>query len=164
VLRPARSADRKLRTGCWRGPLHGVPVGLKDVIDCCGLPTGMGSAFGQGGIVKKDAALVRRLRRAGAVLVGKLHTQEYAYGATGEDSVTGPCRNPHDPSRMAGGSSSGPAAAVADAMCAAAVGTDTGGSVRIPAALCGVVGVKPTMGESYGCWPRWLGPSTTSVP
>ena len=80
-------------------------------------------------------------------MIGKLHTQEFAYGATGADSFTGPARNPHDPGRIAGGSSSGPAAAVAAGLCYAAVGTDTGGSIRIPAALCGVVGLKPTRGR-----------------
>ena len=147
VLEQARRLDRELRAGRWRGPLHGIPVGLKDVIDCRGSSTTMGSAFCQDNVASRDASAVRRLRRAGAVLIGKLHTQEYAYGATGEHAFTGACRNPSDLERMSGGSSSGPAAAVASGMCLAALGTDTGGSVRIPASLCGVVGLKPTMGR-----------------
>jgi aspartyl-tRNA(Asn)/glutamyl-tRNA(Gln) amidotransferase subunit A len=147
VLQQARGVDREIRAGRWRGPLHGIPLGLKDVIDCRGMRTTMGSAFCQDNVARSDASAVRRLRRAGAVLIGKLHTHEYAFGATGEESHIGPCRNPHGPGRITGGSSSGPAAAVASGMCVAALGTDSGGSVRIPAALCGVVGLKPTMGR-----------------
>ena len=170
ALEAARRADRELRAGRDRGPLHGIPVGLKDVIDVRGVRTTMGSAFCQDYIAARDATVVRRLRRAGAVMIGKLHTQEFAYGATGADSFTGPARNPHDPGRIAGGSSSGPAAAVAAGLCYAAVGTDTGGSIRIPAALCGVVGLKPTMGRvgRTGVFPlSWTldhaGPMTRSV-
>jgi aspartyl-tRNA(Asn)/glutamyl-tRNA(Gln) amidotransferase subunit A len=170
VLEAARRADRDLRAGRDRGPLHGIPVGLKDVIDVRGVRTTMGSAFCQDHVAARDATVVRRLRRGGAVMIGKLHTQEFAYGATGADSFTGPARNPHDPGRITGGSSSGPAAAVAAGLCYAAVGTDTGGSVRIPAALCGVVGLKPTMGRvsRTGVLPlSWtldhVGPITRSV-
>src|SRR6185312_4826890 len=170
ALEAARRADRELRAGRDRGPLHGIPVGLKDVIDVRGVRTTMGSAFCQDYVAARDATVVRWLRRAGAVMIGKLHTQEFAYGATGADSFTGPARNPHDPGRIAGGSSSGPAAAVAAGLCYAAVGTDTGGSIRIPAALCGVVGLKPTMGRvgRTGVFPlSWtldhVGPMTRSV-
>jgi aspartyl-tRNA(Asn)/glutamyl-tRNA(Gln) amidotransferase subunit A len=170
ALDAARRADQEIRAGRDRGPLHGIPVGLKDVIDVCGVRTTMGSAFCQDSVAMRDATLVRRLRRAGAVLVGKLHTQEFAYGATGTDSFTGPSHNPHDLARVTGGSSSGPAAAVAAGLCFAAVGTDTGGSVRIPAALCGVVGLKPTKGRvsRAGVLPlSWtldhVGPITRSV-
>jgi aspartyl-tRNA(Asn)/glutamyl-tRNA(Gln) amidotransferase subunit A len=122
-------------------------VGLKDIIDLAGVPTTMGSAFYRTWVPDRDAALVGRLRRAGCVVIAKLHTQEFAYGATGAESFIGPCRNPHDVERMAGGSSGGPAAAVVAGLCSAAIGTDTGGSVRIPAALCGAVGLKPTWGR-----------------
>jgi len=170
ALEAARQADRDLRAGRDRGPLHGIPVGLKDVIDVRGVRTTMGSASCQDYVAARDATVVRRLRRAGAVMIGKLHTQEFAYGATGADSFTGPARNPHDPGRIAGGSSSGPAAAVAAGLCYAAVGTDTGGSIRIPAALSGVVGLKPTRGRvgRTGVFPlSWtldhVGPLTRSV-
>lgn len=147
AMAAARRADREIRSGRSRGPLHGIPIGLKDVIDARGSRTTAGSAFYRDHVADRDATVVRRLRRAGAVLVAKLHTQEFAYGATGEASFVGPSRNPHDLDRMTGGSSGGPAAAVASGMCAGALGTDTGGSIRIPSSLCGVVGLKPTMGR-----------------
>ncbi|MFB4296144.1 amidase [Actinomadura sp. NTSP31] len=139
----ARVLDEELAAGRDRGPLHGVPVGVKDVIDVAGLPTGMGSAHFDGHVADGDAACVTRLREAGAVIVGKTTTHEFAYGASGDTAVNGPSRNPHDPSRISGGSSGGSAVAVAAGMVPLALGTDTGGSVRIPAALCGVAGFKP---------------------
>ncbi|TDC96110.1 Asp-tRNA(Asn)/Glu-tRNA(Gln) amidotransferase subunit GatA [Nonomuraea deserti] len=170
ALDAARRIDRDIQAGRDRGVLQGIPVGLKDVIDVRDVTTAMGSAFYQNRVPRQDATLVRRLRRAGAVIVGKLHTQEFAYGATGSDAYTGPGRNPHAQDRVTGGSSSGPAAAVAAGFCLAAVGTDTGGSVRIPAALCGVVGLKPTAGRisRTGVFPlSWtldqVGPITRSV-
>jgi aspartyl-tRNA(Asn)/glutamyl-tRNA(Gln) amidotransferase subunit A len=170
ALRAARRADGEIRDGRSLGPLHGIPIGLKDVIDVGGVPTSMGSASCRDTIAPHDATVVRRLRQAGAVIIGKLNTQEFAYGATGEASLNGPTRNPHDTDRMTGGSSGGPAAAVAAGMCAGALGTDTGGSIRIPAALCGVVGLKPTAGRisRAGVAPlSWtldhVGPITRSV-
>ncbi|MEU1665724.1 amidase [Streptomyces sparsogenes] len=143
ALSAARQADREIGEGLDRGPLHGLPTGIKDMIDVAGLPTTAGSAHLAGRVARTDAACVRRLRRAGAVIVGKTTTHEFAYGPTGDRSVHGPTRNPRDLTRMAGGSSAGSAAAVAAGMVAFALGTDTGGSVRIPSALCGVVGFKP---------------------
>ncbi|GAA4140714.1 amidase [Actinomadura keratinilytica] len=143
----ARRADEELAAGADRGPLHGVPVAVKDIIDVAGLPTGMGSALFDGYVAAGDAACVRRLREAGAVIVGKTTTHEFAYGASGDVSVTGPSRNPHDPARISGGSSGGSAVAVAAGMVPLALGTDTGGSVRIPAALCGIAGFKPAFGS-----------------
>jgi aspartyl-tRNA(Asn)/glutamyl-tRNA(Gln) amidotransferase subunit A len=147
VMAAAERADHEIRRGGHRGPLHGIPIGLKDVIDVQGTRTSLGSAFTPDGLATQDATVVRRLRQAGAVIVGKLNTQQFAYGATGEASLHGPTRNPHDPDRISGGSSGGPAAAVAGGLVAGALGTDTGGSVRIPSALCGVVGLKPTAGR-----------------
>jgi aspartyl-tRNA(Asn)/glutamyl-tRNA(Gln) amidotransferase subunit A len=148
ALAAAQRADRELRAGIDRGPLQGIPVGIKDVVDVRGVRVTMGSAGWQDYLAAQDATVVRRLRRRGAVVLGMLHTQELAYGATGLDSFTGPARNPHDLDRIPGGSSSGPAAAVAAGICFGSIGTDTGGSVRIPAALCGVVGLKPTAGRT----------------
>ncbi|MEV0592890.1 amidase [Nonomuraea cavernae] len=139
----ALRADGELAEGADRGPLHGVPVGVKDLIMVAGLPVTMGSRHFSGHVAEADAECVTRLRRAGAVIVGKTTTHEFAYGPTGDRSATGPSRNPHDPARMSGGSSGGSAAAVAAGMVPLTLGTDTGGSVRIPAALCGVAGFKP---------------------
>ncbi|MDL4815631.1 amidase [Actinomadura opuntiae] len=143
----ARTAGEELAAGRDRGPLHGVPVAVKDIIDVAGLPTGMGSAHFAGHVAGRDAACVEALRAAGAVIVGKTTTHEFAYGASGDTAVNGPSRNPHDPSRISGGSSGGSAVAVAAGMVPLAIGTDTGGSVRIPAALCGISGFKPAYGE-----------------
>ncbi|MGB6165931.1 MAG: amidase [Pseudonocardiaceae bacterium] len=129
------------------GALSGVVVGVKDLIDVAGVPTRAGSAvLADAAPARADAAVVARLRAAGAVVVAKTHTHEFGYGPTGDVAVQGPCRNPRDPQRITGGSSSGSAAAVAAGLVPLAVGTDTGGSVRIPAALCGVVGLKPAFG------------------
>jgi Asp-tRNA(Asn)/Glu-tRNA(Gln) amidotransferase A subunit family amidase len=147
---PERAAalDAELAAGRWRGPLHGVAVGVKDLIDVAGLPTRCGSlVFADAPPAAADAPVVARLLEAGAVVVAKLHTHEFAYGPTGDVAATGPARNPHDPSRITGGSSSGSAAAVAAGHLALALGTDTGASVRTPAALCGVVGLKPAYGH-----------------
>ncbi|MGH3718724.1 MAG: amidase [Pseudonocardiaceae bacterium] len=129
------------------GALSGVPVAVKDLIDVAGVPTRCGSAvLADAAPADEDAAVVARLRAAGAVVVAKTHTHEFGYGPTGDVAAEGPCRNPHDPQRITGGSSSGSAAAVAAGLVPLAVGTDTGGSARIPAALCGVVGLKPALG------------------
>jgi aspartyl-tRNA(Asn)/glutamyl-tRNA(Gln) amidotransferase subunit A len=129
------------------GPLSGMPVAVKDLIDVVGVPTRCGSAvLADAAPAREDAAVVARLRAAGAVVVAKTHTHEFAYGPTGDVAVEGPCRNPHDPGKITGGSSSGSAAAVAAGLVPLAVGTDTGCSTRTPAALCGVVGLKPARG------------------
>src|SRR5689334_8150701 len=148
ALERAAALDAELAAGAWRGPLHGVAVGVKDLIDVAGLPTRCGSlVFADAPPAAVDAPVVARLLAAGAVVVAKLHTHEFAYGPTGDVAATGPARNPHDPSRITGGSSSGSAAAVAAGHLPLALGTDTGASVRTPAALCGVVGLKPAYGH-----------------
>ena len=148
ALRAAAERTEELAGGRWRGPLHGVAVGIKDLIDVAGLPTRAGSNVLDGAPpARVDAPVVARLREAGAVVVAKLHTHEFAYGPTGDVAATGPARNPHDPSRITGGSSSGSAAAIAAGHLALALGTDTGCSARTPASLCGVVGLKPTLGR-----------------
>ncbi|MGD9756533.1 MAG: amidase [Comamonas sp.] len=135
--------DQVAANGGSLGPLHGQTVGVKDLIDVAGLRTTMGSQQYQSRIATEDAAVVTSLRVAGAVILGKTNTHEFAYGPTGDVSWSGPVRNPHDPDRISGGSSSGSAAAVAAGLCDLALGTDTSASVRVPAALCGVVGLKP---------------------
>ena len=147
ALRAAAKAAGELAAGLDRGPLHGVPVAVKDLVDTGGLTTTMGSRHFAGHVPVRDAEVVTRLRAAGAVIVGKTTTHEFAYGPTGDRAANGPCANPHDPGRMAGGSSAGSAAAVAAGLVPLAVGTDTGGSVRIPAALCGVCGIRPSPGR-----------------
>ncbi|GAA1390731.1 hypothetical protein GCM10009613_31930 [Pseudonocardia kongjuensis] len=133
------------------GPLHGVTVGIKDLVDVAGLPTRCGSRLlDDAPPARADAPVVAMLRAAGAVVVGKLHTHEFAYGPVGDVAATGPARNPHDLGRVTGGSSSGPAAAVAAGHLPLTVGTDTGASVRTPAALCGVAGWKPRRGTLPG--------------
>jgi aspartyl-tRNA(Asn)/glutamyl-tRNA(Gln) amidotransferase subunit A len=145
--RQAREADRELANGHDRGPLHGVPISIKDLLDMRGLPTTAASRVREGHVAQRDATVIAHLRQAGAVFVGKTNLHEFAFGTTSEDSAFGPVRNPHDPSRSPGGSSGGSAASVATGMALATIGTDTGGSVRIPAAACGIVGLKPSFGE-----------------
>lgn len=126
------------------GPLHGMPVAVKDLIDVFGLRTTGGSRLLAENVATADAEVVRRLRAAGAAIIGKTATHEFAYGVTTDSPFHGPTRNPVDPARSPGGSSGGSAAAVAAGMAQAALGTDTAGSIRIPAACCGVIGFKPT--------------------
>ncbi len=140
AMRQAEAADEQRRDGRPMGPLHGVPIGIKDVFDTGDMPTELGSPLWAGRTPRRDAAAVARLRAAGAVIMGKTVTTEYAYYHPGKT------RNPHDPRRTPGGSSSGSAAAVAAAMVPAAIGSQTNGSVIRPAAFCGVVGFKPTHG------------------
>ena len=144
-LAQAESAARELKAGRDRGPLHGVPIAIKDLIDMAGVPTTFASRAGSPRQGKTDAALVRNLKQAGAVILGKTNLLEYAYGAVHPDF--GQTNNPWDPHRTSGGSSGGSAAAVAAGLCFAAVGTDTGGSIRIPASYCGVAGLKPSFGR-----------------
>ena len=129
------------------GPLHGVPIGVKDVIDVAGTRTTAASKVLADNVATADATVVSRLRRAGAVVVGKLNTHEFAWGASTTSEAFGPARNPWDTGRICGGSSGGSGAAVAAGLVPGALGTDTAGSVRIPAALCGVTGIRPTTGR-----------------
>lgn len=142
----AAAADAELDAGRWRGPLHGVPVSLKDLLDQQGLVTTAGSRSMQD-VATGDAPTVAHLRAAGAVLVGKTNMHEFAMGTTSDDSGFGPVRHPLALSRSPGGSSGGSAVAVATGMCLGSIGSDTGGSIRIPAAVCGLVGLKPAWGD-----------------
>ena len=146
ALARARALEAELARGRWRGPLHGIPIALKDNIDTAGVLTTAASAVFADRVPDEDAEVVTRLEQAGAVIVGKLNMHEFAYGATSAFAHTGPVRNPWDVDRIPGGSSGGSGAAVAARLCAGALGTDTGGSVRIPAAHCGIVGLKATYG------------------
>ena len=151
----AASADRALARGDWRGPLHGIPVAIKDNIWTREVRTTAGSKILADFIPQEDAAVVAALRRAGAVILGKTNLHEFAYGVTCANAHFGAVHNPWDITRIPGGSSGGSAAALAAGLCVAAMGTDTGGSIRIPAAMCGVVGLKPTFGRvsCYGVIP-----------
>ncbi|MBI3047160.1 MAG: amidase [Acidobacteria bacterium] len=142
----ARQADAEIARGRSRGPLHGVPISLKDLIDVRGVPTTAASRVREGHVAARDATVVARLRAAGAVLVGKTNLHEFALGTTNEDSAFGPARHPLDPTRSPGGSSGGSAASVLARMAYGSIGSDTGGSIRIPSAACGLVGFKPTLG------------------
>jgi len=146
ALAEARQAEREMMRRRRRGPLHGIPIALKDNIWTRGIRTTAGSKILRDFVPAEDAAIVTRLREAGAILLGKTHLHEFAYGVTNNNVHFGPARNPYDLERIPGGSSGGSAIAVAAGLCAAAVGTDTGGSIRIPAALCGVTGFKPAFG------------------
>jgi aspartyl-tRNA(Asn)/glutamyl-tRNA(Gln) amidotransferase subunit A len=170
ALEEASRAEREIMAGRHRGPLHGVPIALKDLIYTEGVPTTMASSFFAGHVPDHSATVALRLKEAGSVLIGKTNTHEFAYGPTGDRSFFGPSRNPHDTRRITGGSSGGSGAAVAAGLCYGALGSDTGGSIRIPAALCGVVGMKPTFGRvsKTGVFPlAWsldhVGPITRTV-
>ncbi len=142
----ARAADEELARGTDRGPLHGLPVAVKDLFWTRGVRTTAGSTIFSGFVPRRDARAVALLREAGAIIAGKTNMHELAYGITSENPHFGPVRNPYNPEYVAGGSSGGSGAAVAGNMVFAALGTDTGGSIRIPASFCGCTGLKPTYG------------------
>jgi aspartyl-tRNA(Asn)/glutamyl-tRNA(Gln) amidotransferase subunit A len=146
AMAEARQAEAEIRRGAWRGLLHGIPISVKDLIDVAGTPTTSGSAVPPL-MPQHDAPIVRRLRDAGAIVIGKTNLHEFAFGTTSDETAFGPVRHPLDASRSAGGSSGGAAVALALGMCVGAIGTDTGGSIRIPSAACGTVGLKPTLAE-----------------
>jgi aspartyl-tRNA(Asn)/glutamyl-tRNA(Gln) amidotransferase subunit A len=146
ALAEAERAEKEIQSGSWRGPLHGIPLGLKDLIDTAGVRTTAASAVHLNRVPTEDADVVRKLKAAGAVFIGKHNLHEFAYGGSSVISHLGPVRNPVNPEFIAGGSSGGSTAAVASGMCYGAIGTDTAGSIREPAALCGVVGFKPSYG------------------
>ncbi len=147
ALAAAKTAEREIGQGHYRGPLHGIPIALKDLIQTKGVRTTCGSPILKDWIPDSDARVTVRLREAGAILLGKLNLHEFAFGPTGVNPHCGTPHNPWGTNRMPGGSSSGSGAGVAGFLCAGALGTDSGGSVRIPASLCGIVGLKPTYGR-----------------
>jgi len=146
ALHDAKKAEAEITRGEWKGPLHGIPLALKDLAETAGVRTTAGSAVLENYIPKEDAEVVRRLRKAGAVLLGKLNLHEFAYGGSGLLGHFGPAKNPWNTGHITGGSSSGSAAAAAASLCYGAIGTDTAGSIRLPAAYCGIVGLKPSYG------------------
>lgn len=166
----ASEAEQAIISGNYIGPMHGIPVGLKDLYFTKDIRTTMGSTIYEDFIPSYDATVTKRLKNAGAIILGKLQMHEFALGATSENPHYGPARNPWNIECMTGGSSGGSASAVASGQCMAALGTDTGGSIRIPAALCGIVGFKPTFGrvDRHGVYPLcWsldtVGPMTRTV-
>src|SRR5262245_38766306 len=169
--RAAAQAARELKSGHDRGPLHGIPIGVKDLFDVKGYRTTGGAHPGfHPPPAAEDAAVIARLREAGAILLGKTALHEWAVGVSTNNAHFGPTRNPHDPTRMVGGSSGGSGAALAAELCLGALGTDTGGSIRIPSSLCGTFGIKPTLGliSTEGVTPLsrsldTMGPMTRSV-
>ena len=170
ALAEARQAEREIQDGQWKGPLHGIPIALKDLIDTAGVRTTAGSGLFKDRTPTEDAEVVRRLKAAGAVFLGKLNLHEFAYGGSSAVSYFAPVRNPWNLDYSPGGSSGGSAAAVAAQLCYGAIGSDTGGSIRQPAAYCGIVGLKPTYGRvsTRGAIPlSWsldhVGPMTRTV-
>jgi aspartyl-tRNA(Asn)/glutamyl-tRNA(Gln) amidotransferase subunit A len=170
ALAEARQAEVEILQHRWRGALHGIPIALKDLVDTAGVRTTAGSELFKDRIPAQDAEVVRRLKAAGAVFLGKLNMHEFAYGGSSAVSFFGPVRNPWNLAHSPGGSSGGSAAAVAAHLCYGAIGSDTGGSIREPAAYCGIVGLKPTYGRvsTAGAIPlSWsldhLGPMTRTT-
>ena len=145
--RDAKEREAEIRRGILRSPLHGIPVAVKDIVDLAGVATTAGSGILKDKRAGGTATCAARLLDAGALILGKANLQEFARGPTGADSHFGPTRNPWDPDRTSGGSSSGSGAAASSGMAVAALGSDTGGSVRIPAAFCGLAGIRPTYGR-----------------
>ncbi len=146
AIEEAKAAEAEIGRGEWRGPLHGIPVAVKDLAETAGVRTTAASGVLDHFVPSEDAEVVRRLRKAGAILLGKLNLHEFAYGGSGIIGHFGPALNPWNTKHITGGSSSGSAAAVAGALCYGAIGTDTAGSIRLPASFCGIVGLKPTYG------------------
>ena len=146
ALAQAAVLDAEAKAGKFRGPLHGIPIGLKDNIDTAGTRTTAASPMFKDRVPTEDADIVTRLKKNGAVILGKLNLHEFALGCTGDVSYFGPTRNPWSLDRVTGGSSAGSGAAVVADLCYGALGTDTGGSIRVPSAWCGIVGIKPTTG------------------
>ncbi len=170
ALESAKIAEQEIAAGNYRGPLHGIPVGLKDLYFTRGVRTTVGTKILRDFVPEYDAAVTERFRDAGAILLGKLQMHEFALGATSVNPHYGPARNPWDTTRITGGSSGGSGSAVASGQCMAALGSDTGGSIRIPSGLCGILGMKPTFGRisRYGVHPlSWsldtVGPMTRSA-
>jgi aspartyl-tRNA(Asn)/glutamyl-tRNA(Gln) amidotransferase subunit A len=146
ALEVARQAEAEIARGEWKGPLHGIPLAVKDLIETAGVKTTAASAVLKDHVPSADAEVIRRLKSAGAILLGKLNLHEFAYGGSGIIGHFGPARNPWNTAHVTGGSSSGSAAAVAAFLCYGAIGTDTAGSIRLPAACCGITGLKPSYG------------------
>ena len=170
ALKWAAELDRMAQKNKFAGPLHGLPIAVKDNLDTKGLRTTGGSKILKNWVPPADSTVVARLKKAGAIIIGKTNMHEFAFGITTNNPHYGPTRNPYDRARIPGGSSGGSGAAVAAGFCAGAIGTDTGGSVRIPAALCGAVGLKPSLGRvgrggmMYLSFTRdCIGPITRSV-
>jgi aspartyl-tRNA(Asn)/glutamyl-tRNA(Gln) amidotransferase subunit A len=146
AIAEAKAAESQISRGEWKGPLHGMPLAVKDLAETAGVRTTAASAVLEHYVPSDDAEVVRRLRKAGAILLGKLNLHEFAYGGSGLIGHFGPARNPWNTAHITGGSSSGSAAAVAAGLCYGAIGTDTAGSIRLPASYCGIAGLKPTYG------------------
>src|SRR5213079_2826624 len=164
TLAAARAAEREIAAGSYRGVLHGIPVSVKDLIDTAGLRTTYGSGMFRDHVPAKDGAVPERLRAAGAVITGKTATHEFGRGVTTNNYFFGPTRNPWNLDHVPGGSSGGAAAATAALLGPLHVGTDGGGSIRVPAAFCGVVGLKPTLGLISNRGHTGGGDSSFSVP
>ena len=166
----ATQAEKEILAGEWKGDLHGIPIGLKDLYYTKGIPTTVGSKIYKDFIPDFDATVVSKLSEAGAIIIGKLQMHEFALGTTSHNPHYGPARNPWNTECVTGGSSGGSASSVSAGQCMGALGSDTGGSIRIPSALCGIVGMKPTFGRvsRYGVFPLsssldTVGPMTRTV-